>query len=393
MVNPGIPLEETARRNAATQAAIDEGYPAPGVSYGNKRGALRVAGDRIGCTYREMENAWATQFERPTFQLPEGHAVKGVSALLTPSGEVISQWVKTKQEISVDDTVDAIKAAFAEYEGRHVPVPPPSHPSSELLTLIPANDWHIGLFVWGREAGENWDLTIAENVIGQAVDDLIERSPSVGHGVVLGGGDLLHSDNSENRTFRSGAALDVDGRYRKVVEVACRMSVRTVDAALSKCQHVTVRILAGNHDDHTSAAIAFFLLAWYRLDPRVTVDIDPSLFWWHRFGSVLLGATHGHTVRVKDMPAIMAVRRAEDWGATRHRYVHGFHLHHREQSPLNRPIGGVYCEVHEAPIPQDVWHFNKGYLSGRSLQSITYHRDFGEVSRMRVAIQDAARAP
>jgi hypothetical protein len=212
-----------------------------------------------------------------------------------------------------------------------------------------------------------------------------------GHGIVLGGGDLLHSDNSENRTTRSNNALDVDGRYRKVVEVACRMTVRAIDRVLTKCQHVTVRILPGNHDDHTSAAVAYFLLAWYRHDPRVTVDTDPSNFFWFRFGSVMLGATHGHTVKIQDLPAIMAHRRAQDWGLTQHRYAHCFHVHHRKTTPLNKPIGGVFCETHEAPIPQDIWHFNKGFLSDRSLQSITYHRDLGETGRWREPI--LAREP
>jgi hypothetical protein len=86
------------------------------------------------------------------------------------------------------------------------------------------------------------------------------------------------------------------------------------------------------------------------------------------------------------MPSIMAHRRSEDWGVTKFRYVHGFHIHH--VSKYATEGHGVISETHQAPIPQDAWHFGAGFLSGRSLQSITYHRDFGEIARCRIAILD-----
>jgi hypothetical protein len=325
------------------------------------------------------------------FAVPDGHVVKGVSAYLDADGRVTSQWVKTREGMDPLATIEAIKAAFAEWPLVAEPVPGPETADSDTLTLIPCNDWHIGMFAWGRETGENWDLKIAERTIGAAVEDLVARSPASSEAIVLGGGDLIHADSNDNRTVSSGNALQVDGRYPKVIGVACRLKVRTIDAALRQHGRVIVRILAGNHDPHASVAIAYFLLAWYRNEPRVTVDVDPSLFFWHRFGSVLLGATHGHSVKVSQMPAIMAHRRAEDWGATRFRYVHGFHLHH--SAKIATEGEGVICEVHQAPVPQDAWHFGSGFLSGRSLQSITYHRDFGEIGRCRVAIlasKDAA---
>jgi hypothetical protein len=103
----------------------------------------------------------------------------------------------------------------------------------------------------------------------------------------------------------------------------------------------------------------------------------------------MLGATHGHqsSNHIAKMPGIMAHRRAVDWGATKFRYVHGFHLHH--SAKIATEGNGVICEVHQAPIPQDAWHFASGFLSGRSMQGITYHRNFGEIGRVRTAILDA----
>lgn len=322
------------------------------------------------------------------FEVPAGHVVKGMSALVDSDGREIIKWIKTKEGVFDPTTlVDWIKGAFADV----TPAPyiaPPESVSADLLTLIPCADWHIGMFAWHKEVGQNWDLKIAERTIGDGIEDAILRSPASAAAIVLGGGDLLHADNKTNQTANSGNALEVDGRYQKVLMAASRLAVRTVDAALRHHGHVTVRILPGNHDEHSAVAVAYFLLAWYRNEARVTVDVDPSMFFWFRFGRVLLGATHGHTVKISKMPSIMAHRRAEDWGATRFRYVHGFHLHHSAKTATEGE--GVVTEIHQAPIPQDAWHFGSGYLSGRSLQAISYHKEFGEVSRVRVAILDGA---
>lgn len=101
---------------------------------------------------------------------------------------------------------------------------------------------------------------------------------------MLGGGDLLHADNSENRTARFGNALQVDGRRPKVLMAACKLMVRTVELCLACHRHVTLRILPGNHDENSAVSVAYFLAAWFRDEARVTVDLDPSLFWWFRWG-------------------------------------------------------------------------------------------------------------
>jgi hypothetical protein len=227
--------------------------------------------------------------------------------------------------------------------------------------------------------GANWDLKIAERVLGDSVEDVIARSKPSGECIILGGGDLLHADNQKNETT-GGTPQDVDGRYPKLIEVAIRLKVRAIDAARKRHKRVTVRIIPGNHDEHAAVAIAHALSAWYRKDERVTVDLDPSPFWWRRFGLCMFGANHGHTVRAAKMPSLMAYLRPEDWGATKHRFVHSFHLHHKEK--IADEYGGAMCEIHQAPVPKDAWHFGKGYLSGQSMQAITYHKKFGENGRV-----------
>lgn len=322
------------------------------------------------------------------FEIPPGHIIKGESALVDPSGRVIQKWVKTKiGELDPIQLGENLKKLFEGYEPCANPILMPKAIFEEdLLTLLPCNDWHIGLYAWGKETEANWDLALAEKVIGEAVVDTLNRTVPSGTCVVLVGGDLLHADNSENKTAKSGNVLQVDGRYQKVMGVATRMLVKTVESALYRHKKVVVRVLPGNHDEHSAVAVAYFMAAWFRNEPRVTVDLDPSLFWWYRFGNVLLGATHGHTVKATKMPEIMAHRRAKDWGETRHRFVHCFHVHHKER--LATEGAGVVTEIHQAPVPQDAWHFGAGFLSGRSIKAITYHRQFGWRGDVNTPIMD-----
>ncbi len=341
-------------------------------------------------TNTKTGESWVRQVQAPgpELELPPGHVVKGVSALVDQDGRVRQKWVKTREgDMDPLQVAEWLKSAFDGYATSHEPTVAPEPLQSDLLNLYPCNDWHINMMAWERESGSNWDLKLAEQRIGSAEREAIDRSPIGELGIVLGGGDLLHADNKEARTAASGHTLDVDSRYQKGVEVVTRMMVTVVERALTRNRRVLVRILPGNHDEHTSVAITYFLAAWFRNDPRVEVDTDPSLFFWHRFGKVLIGSTHGHTVRVQDMAQVMAHRRAEDWGKTRFRYVHGFHLHH--SAKYQTEGGGVVSEVHQAPIPQDAWHYGSGFLSGRSVQAITYHAEHGEIGRARVAVLDA----
>lgn len=375
----GIPPETFKHR---LKVAVRKGYaPYTPVMEGFE---VREVSSKVG-------DSWIRQTpERGgSFEVPAGHAIKGVSALVDGEGRTVQQWVKTKQGVlDPIHVAEHIAKVFANYRPAASKSPSPKRYDNDTCTLIPCNDWHIGMFSWGQQTGKNWDLKIAEKIIGDAAVETVNRSPPSKECIILGGGDLLHADNKRNETT-GGTPQDVDGRYEKVIDVAARLMLRTIDAALKRHKHVTVRILKGNHDEHASVAVLYFLKGLYRKEPRITVDADPSDYFWYRFGSVLIGACHGHqsSNHIAKMPGIMAHRRAEDWGATTHRYVHGFHLHH--SAKIATEGNGVICETHQAPIPQDAWHFGSGFLSGRSIQAITYHAKVGEIGRVRTAIMDA----
>ena len=258
----------------------------------------------------------------------------------------------------------------------------PVERGDEALAFYPISDLHLGMYCWGEETGKSWDLKIAEEELNDAADRLLARTPDTRYGMVLGGGDALHADNNDNETLRGKNKLQVDGRYGKVFDAACRFFVRRVDAALLKHDHVDVRILPGNHDEHSAIALAHFLAAWYRSDPRVSVDTSPSAFWYYRYGNTFLAATHGHKARAAQLPGIMAARRPAVWGASQFRYAHTFHLHRGEK--MAGEAGGALVEVHAVAIPQDAWSYEEGFIAQRKMQSIIYSPTKGETDRYTV---------
>lgn len=114
----------------------------------------------------------------------------------------------------------------------------------------------------------------------------------------------------------------------------------------------------------------------------MTVDLNPSKFWFHEFGKVLIGATHGDTVKHEALLGVMASDKAEAWGRTKHRYWYTGHVHHQSV----REFPGVICESFRTLAAKDAYAAGHGYRAGRDMVCITQHREHGEVERHRVDI-------
>jgi len=310
---------------------------------------------------------------------PLGFSVKGTSTLVGGDGEIKAQWVKT--EADKEQREEQFRA-FAEeladiVKGKVKPTKEPKSTEADLLTVYPMGDPHIGMYAWADEAGEDFDLDIAERDLTAAMARLVQSAPKSETALILNLGDFFHADNMENRTMRSGNVLDVDTRWQKVLQVGARAFYTLVQSALKKHRDVVIRNVIGNHDDHSAVFLSLLLDAYYRNEPRVTVELSPSAVWYMRFGKVLIGATHGDKAKWKDLAKIMAVDRPDDWGQSVYRYWHTGHVHHdRVQEDM-----GVVMECHRTLAAKDAWHAAQGYRSGRAMKCIVYDREYGEVER------------
>lgn len=355
-------------------------------------GTVRKAAAALGLSpstmFRRLQEAAARGFtDLQLGKPPVGARVIGVSTLYGEDGKPRAEWVKTRVDQNQEDMIDAIKSAFDVYMGAAAPVAQPRGTDEDLATVYVVSDHHLGLYTWAAETGEDYDLEIGAELLTGSMSQLVAASPSSGTGIVLSLGDFFHSDSDDNRTRRSGASLDVDTRYAKVLETGVQLMITAIDLARQKHDKVIVRVIKGNHDPYASLALGVALAAFYHGMDEVVVDTSPSPYWWWRFGRVLLGATHGDMAKPSEMPGIMAAQRPREWGDTEHRYIYLGHVHSRAKGGEN---GGAVWETFQTLAPKDAWHTEMGYQSGRSMVAITHHRERGEIMRHTVSVPKGA---
>lgn len=352
---------------------------------GSNRAAAAALGVHENTICRRLKRAAALGLDGSTARAAApGRRVSKVSTLHNlVTGKPVAQWVQEKPdgEIAPEALAELIREVLAGVPAPALP-PAPSHAEADLLTLLPLADLHNGMRAWAEETGEDYDLRIADGVLRGALGAVLDRAPPSAELVILGLGDITHADNDRNETERSGNRLDADTRHQKTVRMTLELLLWLIGRAAERFQKVSVRILKGNHDPQTAAAISLALALLFRDSDRVAVDDSPSLWWFREFGACLLGATHGHTLKPEAMPGVMASDRAEAWGRTVWRHIHRGHHHNRSAIEAM----GVTVECHRSPAAKDAYHAAGPWRSLRSVSAITYHARDGEIARVSVNI-------
>lgn len=362
--------------------------------------SVRQASDKLGIAYRNgfrllqrLKASAARQGMAPendmTKPVPDGFVVSGVSTYYNEEGQAIGQWVKSRliESDKLAKLQEAIADSVAEYKGRYRPIKykRPKDVDEDIVLTIPIGDPHIGMYSWQEETGEDFDVDIAREDLLRAANKLLTIAPPSSKCVIINLGDFFHADNQSNQTSRSGHSLDVDSRWARVLKLGCMIMVDMIKLALAKHPKVEVINAIGNHDDHSSVMLAAFLDAYFSNEDRVTIQPTVSKFHYFKFGKCLVGVTHGDTVKHADLGELMAADRPEDWGATEHRYWYVGHIHHSRKSELL----GCTVESFRTLAAKDAWHAAKGYRSGRDMNAIVLHKDFGEIARYRCDIRMA----
>ena len=324
--------------------------------------------------------------------LPAGYVVKGITQRLDSAGNVVGQYVKSQREKEAKEDqrkamLETLCEMFEPFKGTVDPAPPPSEAESDLLLMIPIGDAHVGLRCHADETGEEFDLRIQEANHMAAVDGLLSTAPRAAEGLVVNVGDYLHADSTKGGgSTTKGTNVDTDGSRFRVLLIALRMFRRTIDAALLKCERVTVICATGNHDGESSTWLRLCLSLAYEREPRVTIKTEPRKFHFHQFGKCLFGVTHGDTCKVADLPIIMANDEPELWAATLYRLWVTGHVHHTQVKEMH----GCTFRTYRTLAAQDEWHKGQGYRSGRDLRLEVWHREHGQIQEFIHGIRRSA---
>lgn len=360
-----------------------------------KHGSHRAAAKAYGCTKSGITKALAAVTRRaaqhgyaPDHDLrnpvPSGFRVRGYSLLRdAASGEAKLIWEKAERDKEAHEAaVKAAIEAMCEDIPRTKPTKAPSINNEQLMSVIPWGDPHFGMYAHAAETGEDFNVDIAEQDLCNAVEYLVSQSPTSQRCVLINLGDFFHCDNLKNATSQSGNILDVDTRLSRVMRVGIRAIKTCIDAALKRHQTVEIINVIGNHDAVLALALPLMLMERYRDEPRVIIHDAPTPRHYIEHGKTLIGATHGDRTKDRDLPGIMATEMPEAWGRTRHRVFMRGHHHHDSIEMFN----GCTVEQFSTLAPNDAWHNAGGYLTGRNMKLIAYHKDFGEMMRSTCSI-------
>lgn len=320
----------------------------------------------------------ATQHTRV---VPEGYRVKGTSSLyVRGEAEPAVQWVKTTiDQQRQEELLREMLEGFCDDLPRVKATQPPKQRAEKLCAVYPVGDHHVGMYAWAEEAGEDYDVSIAEKLLSDAFAFLTKSLPPAEQALIVLLGDLFHYDSMESVTPASKNLLDADGRYAKMVRTVIRVVRAAIAAALRRHGSVHLIVQPGNHDPSSSIMLMESLAAVYEQEPRVTVDTSPSPFHYWRWGQNLVGVCHGHEVKkLSELPLLMATDRAKEWGETQYRYWYTGHIH--SDKVLDEK--GVRVESFRILPPTDAWAHSKGYRSGREMKGIVLHADYGETMRL-----------
>lgn len=344
--------------------------------------ALGVNQSAISNRLRRLQARGYSPKHDMTRPVPEMFVAGGVSTYYNKDGKPTGQWVKARLDTErMRRLIDEAVEAMAETLPRVRPRPAPARVVDDLCNNYVITDYHLGMLSWHEETGADWDTAIAEDALVRWFGAAIAAAPAAKQAVFAQLGDFLHFDSLESVTPTSKHVLDADTRFAKLVRVAIRAFRKIVDMLLHKHEHVHVIMAEGNHDLAASVWLREMMAAIYADEPRVTVDPNPDPYYCFEWGNTALFFHHGHKRKPGNVDTVFAAKFREIFGRTRYAYAHMGHLHHVDQRETNLMI----VEQHRTLAAPDAYASRGGWMSGRDAQVITYSRQFGEVSRLKIS--------
>jgi len=315
--------------------------------------------------------------------VPDGHKIKGVSTFYDEAGLPVRQWVKsqTDEQRQFEILVERLENAQSGLPKFKVTAAPKSC-DENLLTLLTITDFHLGMYAYEAETGDDWDVNIARDVFLNSINDMIKAAPKAETGMLCQLGDFLHWDGILSVTPQSGHILDADTRYGKLVDLSMSVMTEAVRMMLKKFSKVVVVSAEGNHDISGSIWLRKHLKHLFENEPRLTIIDNDFPYYAYLHGETMLAFHHGHKVKLANLHKLFASepRFREMWGQANYTYIHTGHYHHE------RVIedGGAIAEMHPTLSGRDAYAARGGWVSKRGAKVITYDKNAGEVARITV---------
>lgn len=325
-------------------------------------------------------NSWSVQGKF-------GRADQGTERFEKAYNDQISYWFRRVVPIKFETALNYMEERVGNWSPKYPKIKYPKITEPHMLE-ISLFDVHFGKYAWSMEAGENYDLSIAEDIYEDAFKDLLSRArPYPIEKILIPiGQDFIHIDNLLGETT-NGTQQNFDTRPAKIMDTAEWAAIKAIDLA-RQVAPVEVMFIPGNHDRQNAEALCRTLRAWYRLDDSVTVDVGPKPRKYVHYGRTLIGFTHGDCENLRDLPTRMADEAPADaWiqvqGSGGTKEFHIGHLHKKKVTTHTSvdTFGGTLVRTLPSLSATDAWHFRQGYVKGlKAAMSFVYSRSEGLVA-------------
>ena len=265
-----------------------------------------------------------------------------------------------------------------------IPVAPRIRPArntdSDLMTFLPIPDLHLGMYIDPAEVshGLAWNLEIAEKYYYKTMSYLIENSPRSKQCVIYDAGDILHVDNNNNRTAKSGHPLNTSDRYGKCMTSLFGLMINTIYMALDKFEEVYFYSVPGNHNEQISLVLKCVLANHFKDNPNVHIDIDTyKTTVYHKFGKTIIGMAHGNMLRPEKANEVMVADNLSDISNYTNFAFYFGHFH--DEKTFRQGITEI--NILKPLIPTEAWSDSMGYRGevGYGRADI-FHKQFGKIS-------------
>ncbi|MEO0573029.1 MAG: hypothetical protein AAF039_15080 [Bacteroidota bacterium] len=247
-----------------------------------------------------------------------------------------------------------------------------------LLVIDPA-DIHIGKLCSAFEVGEAYNNQIAVKRVIEGVKGILQKTQGFNIDKILfiGGNDILHIDSPKRQTT-SGTPQDTDGMWHSNFLIAKQLYVDVLEILIGVADvHFTFN--PSNHDYTHGYFLAQVIEAHFRKCSNITFDCSISHRKGFKYGSNLIGTTHGDGAKVQDLPLLMAQEYSVWWAETKHRYVYIHHIHHK----TSKDFIGITVESLRSPSGTDSWHHRNGYEHApKAVEGFLHDKEHGQIARI-----------
>lgn len=293
-------------------------------------------------------------------------------------GKHFSLHVKNKG-VSPEELRDDIIKAMNEHSPTYYKIKRKKQKNGHLLVIDPA-DIHIGKLCSSFETGEEYDAQIAVQRVKEGVKGIINKADGFNIDKILfvGGNDILHVDTPKRMTT-SGTPQDTDGMWYENFMIAKKLYVDVLEMLIS-VSDVHFVYNPSNHDYMSGFMLSDSIQSWFRKCKNITFDCGIAHRKGFKYGSNLIGTTHGDGAKIPDLPLIMANEFSKEWAETKHRYVYTHHVHHK----TSKDFHGITVESLRSPSGTDSWHHRNGYGVGgvKAIEGFIHSKKHGQVARL-----------